>query len=51
MNDVGCGVACAINDQDLPDIQYVTELLPMENEGWYYYVSDFNQWRLSTGDG
>lgn len=40
------GVACAINGQDLPDIDYVTELIPTEKEGWYYYVADFNQWRL-----
>lgn len=56
-NDVGCGVAYAINSQGLPEVQYVTELIPMETEGWYYYISDFNQWRLvaqgtrSTGDG
>ena len=47
-NDVGCGVAYAINSQGLPEVQYVTELIPMETEGWYYYVSDFNQWRLEN---
>ena len=44
-NDVGCGVAYAINSQGLPEVQYVTELIPMETEGWYYYISDFNEWR------
>ena len=47
-NDVGCGVAYAINNEDLPDIQYATELIPLEKEGWFYYVDDFNQWRLEN---
>ena len=46
LNDVSCGVAFTINAQDLPEIQYVTELTPMKEDGWYYYVADFNQWRL-----
>ena len=47
-NDVGCGVAYTINEQDLPEIQYVTEIIPLEKDGWYYYVVDFNQWRLEN---
>lgn len=48
MTDVGCGVAYAIDHQDLPEVQYVTELIPMETEGWYYYVDDYNQWCLEN---
>lgn len=45
-NDVSCGAAFTINSQDLPGVPYVTKLIPMKQEGWYYYVADFNQWRL-----
>ena len=48
LNDVGCGVAYTINGQDLQEIQYVTELIPMKKAGWYYYVDDYNQWRLEN---
>lgn len=46
LNDVSCGIAYSINGHELPDVQYVTECTPMKEEGWYYYVSDYNQWRL-----
>ena len=45
---IGCGVAYTINGQDSPEIQFVTELIPMKEDGWYYYVVDYNKWRLEN---
>jgi hypothetical protein len=47
-NDVGCGIAYSINSVDKPEIQYLTELTPLGQDGWYYYVDDVNQWRLEN---
>lgn len=44
--DKGCGVAYSINQTDLPDIQYCTELVALSETGWYYYVDDCNAWRI-----
>lgn len=49
-SDIGCGIAYTINGIDPPEIQYMTQLLPLSAEGWYYYVSDFNTWRLEQGE-
>ena len=45
-NDIGCGIAYSINGIDPPEITYMTELEPLSYEGWYYYVEDYNQWRV-----
>ncbi len=44
--DLGCGIAYSINNTDPPEVQYMTQLLPLSQAGWYYYVSDFNAWRV-----
>ena len=49
--DIGCGIAYSINGTDIPDIEYCTELVPLSETGWYYYVDDYNTWRNKTGDG
>lgn len=41
----GCGIAYSINGSDLPQKQYLTELVPLSKDGWYYYVDDYEQWR------
>ena len=45
-NDASCGIAYTINGVDEPEIQYLVELTPLEQVNWYYYVTDFNLWRL-----
>ena len=45
--ETSCGIAYSINQTDLPDIEYVTELVPLSKDGWYYYIVDYNEWRLS----
>lgn len=44
--DKGCGVAYSINGTDLPEVTYCTELVPLSEAGWYYYVDDYNEWRV-----
>ena len=44
-HDCGCGVAYSISGKIPPIIQYCTELVPLSEEGWYYYVDDYNAWR------
>lgn len=45
IRDIGCGIVYAPNLEGLPDIQFLTELVPLSVEGWFYYVSDYNSWR------
>ena len=45
-HDMGCGVAYSINNKSEPDIAFMTELIPLNNDGWYYYVDDYNTWRM-----
>lgn len=43
--DIGCGIAYTTTDNKLPDVQFATEILPLEEINWYYYVTDYNAWR------
>lgn len=45
IGDIGCGIAYSIDSDAEPVIEYVTELQPLNEDGWYYYISDYNQWR------
>ena len=36
-NDAGCGLAFSNADGFKPTIMYLTELIPLQNKGWYYY--------------
>lgn len=39
------GIAYSINRKDKPVIEYLTELEPLSENGWYYYEADYNEWR------
>lgn len=43
--DAGCGIAYSINKTSIPRIDYLTQLEPLSENGWYYYVDDYTQWR------
>lgn len=47
IRDIGCGIAYTTVGIDLPEIEYCTQLLPLSNTGWFYYVSDYELWRRS----
>lgn len=43
--DIGCGIAYSINGVDAPEVQFMTKLVSLSEDGWFYYVSDYNTWR------
>ena len=43
-----CGIVYAINNGRKPTVQYLTLLKPLPETGWYYYVSDYNEWRRNN---
>lgn len=45
LQDIGCGIAYSINGVDRPEVQFMTELVPLTEDGWFYYVDDYNKWR------
>ena len=45
IKDIGCGITYTIDDAITPDIQYVTQLQPLKEPGWYYYVADYELYR------
>lgn len=46
LQDIGCGVLYSENIEESIDVEFVTELIPLSEEGWFYYVSDYNKWRV-----
>ncbi|MDE6150303.1 MAG: hypothetical protein K2F81_09500 [Ruminococcus sp.] len=40
-----CGIAYSINGEAKPVIQYLTELEPFSENGWYYYEADYEESR------
>ena len=48
--DIGCGVAYSLNPDRLPDVEFGTTLIPIGTDGWYYYISDYNQWRSNQAN-
>ena len=51
MREISCGLAYSINGLDAPVVDYATEMTPLSEPGWYYYVDDFNTWRAEQRDG
>ncbi len=45
--DIGCGIAYSIDGETIPEIEFTTKLIPMSKDSWYYYVSDYNSWRVA----
>ena len=43
--DEGCGIAYSATT---PKIAFMTELESLTEENWYYYVDDYNTWRLNN---
>ena len=44
--DISCGIAYSIDKVSIPDLQFGTQLEALKDEGWYYYVEDYNEWRV-----
>lgn len=53
--DVGCGVCYSEEAMNKPEEcvaeQFVTKVITLETPNWYYYVSDYNLWRVNQENG
>lgn len=47
IKEIDYGFVCPIDDSFDFKIDYQTELVPLTFDNWYFYVSDYNKWRLS----
>ena len=45
IRDIGCGIACTISGTNTPEIEFVTQMIPLSDAGWFYYVSDYVVWQ------
>ena len=45
MGDVGCGIACTLDGQGFPKVQFQTECKPI-SDGWFYYYTDYEAYRI-----
>ncbi len=48
VGDADAGLLYAIENDEkkLPTKQYLTELQPLQTTAWYYYVADYEEWRI-----
>ena len=46
IRDIGCGMLYTWLPNHLPSTQYMTERQPLSEAGWYYYIADYNEWRV-----
>ena len=44
--DFGAGIAYSVNGKDEPELDFVTKLEPLSEDGWYFYEEDYNEWRV-----
>ena len=42
----GCGIAFSINGVDKPKVDFMIELKTLSKSGWFYYYSDYEEWRM-----
>ncbi|MBQ6431811.1 MAG: hypothetical protein IJJ99_08050 [Oscillospiraceae bacterium] len=46
IHDQSCGLAYVMDGDGQPDVQYMIQCEPLLESGWYYYYTDFNEWRV-----
>ena len=44
--EMSSGFIYSINGKEPPVVQFATTLKPLSEPGWYFYIEDFNTWRL-----
>lgn len=47
IGNVDYGVAYSIDGSGKLDIPFLTELVALDKPNWYYFVADYEQWRIS----
>ena len=45
--DAACGIVFTADGEEL-GIEYLTQAKALPEENWFYYVEDFNQWRIQS---
>ena len=45
LHDSGCGIIYSENIGESIEREWLTEVIPLEEENWFYYISDYNAWR------
>ena len=45
LRDVGCGIIYSEDIEESIDREFLTDLVPLSDEGWFYYISDYSAWR------
>ena len=45
IRDIGCGLLYISIPNHKPSTQYMTERQPLSEDGWFYYIDDYNEWR------
>lgn len=47
--DIVCGIAYLADESADLEIQFLTEAVALPENGWYYYVADYELWRTQNG--
>ncbi len=45
VRDTDCGIAVSKDEGGTPKTEFMTKLSPISDDGWYYYISDYEDWR------
>ena len=43
--DAGCGIAYSVGNTLEADLPFLTQVQPLSERDWYYYVEDYAKWR------
>ena len=44
--DAGCGIAYTSGNSLETDLVFLTQVQPLSEQNWFYYVEDYAQWRI-----
>ncbi len=43
------GLLFSLNGREAPKAQFQTEQMLINQDGWYYYLAEYNKWRINRG--
>lgn len=44
-DEADCGLLYALTSEKAPKAEFQTEIAPLSEDGWYYYLAEYNKWR------
>lgn len=47
--DIECGIAYSTDKTANLNVQFLTEAVALSEEDWFYYVADYELWRIENG--